>query len=407
MTFSTKFMGYRRSNGAIGIRNHVLIIPTVSCVNRVAMDIANKAGGVTFMHPYGCTFDAEENQITEHSYIGHGLNPNVGAVLVLSLGCETASAERVASEIAKSGKPVETLIVQQEGGSRTTGTAGIEIVKRMRQELDAQPQEEGDLSELLIALECGSSDSFSGLTANPAVGEAADIIVSHGGTVILSEVTEMVGAEQVLARRGKTDEIKRDLLALIKKYEVELSLSTDDDSGVFIAPGNIAGGLTTIEEKSLGCIYKAGTKAITEIVGYGVAPTQRGVIIMDTPGFDIASVTGKVAGGAHMVLFTTGKGTPTGSSIAPVIKISSNNKTFQHLNEDTDISAGDVLEGTKTLKQVGVEIADLVMDIARGKEAKGEYFNIQEFAIPNVSVVKKEVIHAKLAQLNDFRFVQS
>lgn len=403
----TKFMGYRRSNGTVGIRNHVLIIPTVSCVNRVAMDIANKAGGVTFMHPYGCTFDAEENRVTEETYVGHGRHPNVGAVLVLSLGCETASAERVASDIEKSGKPVETLVVQLEGGSRTTVRAGIEIVERMRRELDAQPKEECDVSELLIALECGSSDAFSGLTANPAVGEAADIIVSKGGTVILSEITEMVGAEQVLARRAKNNRIKNELLSLIKHYELDLSMSTEDDSGVFISPGNIAGGLTTIEEKSLGCIYKAGTKAITQIVGYGEAPTERGVIIMDTPGFDIASVTGKVAGGAQIVLFTTGKGTPTGSSIAPVVKISSNNKTFEHLNEDTDISAGDILEGTKTFKQVGQEIAELVMEIARGKEAKGEYFNIQEFAIPNVSVVKKEVIHAKLAENNDYRFLQS
>jgi altronate dehydratase large subunit len=403
----TTFMGYRRSNGAIGIRNHVLVIPTVSCVNRVAMDIANKAGAVTFLHPYGCTFDAEENSLTEHAYIGHGLHPNVGAVLVLSLGCETASAARVAQGIAASGKRVETLIVQREGGSRTTGMAGIEIVRDMRRELDAQPTEPGDLSELLIALECGSSDAFSGLTANPAVGEAADIIVAKGGTVILSEVTEMVGAEHVLARRGKNDQIRQELLSLIKKYEVDLSMSTEDDSGIFISPGNVAGGLTTIEEKSLGCIYKAGTQTITQIVGYGHAPTERGVIIMDTPGFDIASVTGKVAGGAHMVLFTTGKGTPTGSSIAPVLKISSNNKTFHHLNEDTDMSAGDVLEGTKTLRQVGKEIAQLVMDVARGKQAKGEYYNIQEFAIPNVSVVKKEVIHAELAKLNDFRFVQS
>jgi len=404
---NTRFMGYRRPDGSIGIRNHVLIIPTVSCVNRVAMDIANKAGGVTFMHPYGCTFDAEENATTEHAYIGHGLHPNVGAVLVLSLGCETASASRVAQAIAKSGKRVETLIVQREGGSRTTGAAGIELVRGMRRELDAQPKEEADVSELLIALECGSSDAFSGLTANPAVGEAADIIVDAGGTVILSEVTEMVGAEHVLARRGKSDGIRQELLALIKRYEVDLSLSTEDDSGVFISPGNIAGGLTTIEEKSLGCIYKAGTRAITQIVGYGEAPSEKGVIIMDTPGFDIASVTGKVAGGAHMVLFTTGKGTPTGSSIAPVVKISSNNKTFRHLHEDTDISAGDVLEGTKTIAQVGREIAELVMEVANGKQAKGEYFNIQEFAIPNVSVVKKEVIHAKLAKQNDFRFMPS
>lgn len=403
----TKFMGYRRANGSIGIRNHVLIIPTVSCVNRVAMDIANRAGGVTFMHPYGCTFDTEENRVTEDTFIGHGRNPNVGAVLVLSLGCETASGERVAAEIAASGKPVEHLTVQIEGGSRTTVREGIDIVSKMRRELDAQVKEEGDVSELLVAVECGSSDAFSGLTANPAVGAAADILVSHGGTVILSEVTEMVGAESVLARRAQNDTIRQELLTLIKRYEIELAMSTEDDSGVFISPGNIAGGLTTIEEKSLGCIFKAGTKDITQVVGYGEAPSRRGVIIMDTPGFDIASVTGKVAGGAQIVLFTTGKGTPTGSSIAPVVKISSNNRTFEHLNEDTDFSAGDILEGSKTIQQVGVEIADLVMDIARGKEAKGEYFNIQEFAIPNVSVVKKEALHAQMAANNDFRFMHS
>src|SRR5690625_528611 len=201
----TKFMGYRRPDGSVGIRNHVLIIPTVSCVNRVAMDIANKAGGVTFNHPYGCTFDTEENLITENTYIGHGLNPNVGAVLVLSLGCETASAKRVAKEIALSGKRVESLTVQVEGGSRTTGRVGIELVKDMRKELDAMPKEAADLSDLIIAVECGSSDAFSGLTANPAVGEAADIFVSHGATVVLSEVTEMVGAESVLARRCENE----------------------------------------------------------------------------------------------------------------------------------------------------------------------------------------------------------
>lgn len=403
----TKFMGYRRPDGQIGIRNHVLIIPTVSCVNRVAMDIANHAGGVTFMHPYGCTFDTEENQITEDTYIGHGRNPNVGAVLVLSLGCETASGKRVAAEIAKAGKPVEHITVQIEGGSRKTVREGIQIVSKMRSDLDAQPKEEGDVSELLVAVECGSSDAFSGLTANPAVGAAADILVELGGAVVLSEVTEMVGAEQVLARRAANETVRTDLLTLIKRYELELAMSTEDDSGVFIAPGNIAGGLTTIEEKSLGCIFKAGTKAITQVVGYGEAPSRKGVIIMDTPGFDIASVTGKVAGGAQIVLFTTGKGTPTGSSIAPVVKISSNNRTFEHLNEDTDFSAGDILEGTKTIQQVGHEIFELVMDIARGKEAKGEYFNIQEFAIPNVSVVKKEVLHAQMAANQDFRFMQT
>ena len=395
------FKGYRRSDGRIGIRNHVLVIPTVSCVNRVAMDIANKTGAATFLHPYGCTFDAEENRITDETFIGHGRHPNVGAVLVVSLGCETSSAKRITEAIAESGKPVELLIVQKEGGSRTTRDRGASIVRKMQESLDKTPQDEGDISELIVGLECGSSDAFSGLTANPAVGEAADIIVGAGGTVVLSEVTEMVGAEPVLERRGKTDAIKAELMTLIKKYEIELSMTTEDDSGVFISPGNIEGGLTTIEEKSLGCIYKAGTHPVVQIVDYGEVPTEKGVVIMDTPGFDIASVTGKVAGGAQIVFFTTGKGTPTGSSIAPVVKVSSNNRTFEAMEDDIDISAGDVLDGRKTLKEVGRELVDLLMEIANGKQAKGEDYNIQEFAIPNVSVVKKEVIHRQLAERKD------
>ena len=402
----TTFKGYRRAYGGIGIRNHVLVLPVISCINRVALDIAARTGAVTFTHPYGCTFDAIENTTTEDTFIGHGVHPNVGAVLVLSLGCETASASRVASAIAATGRPVETLIVQKTGGARATGTTGVEIVERFRAELADEPTDEGDLSELLIGLECGSSDAFSGLTANPAVGEAADLVVAAGGTVILSEITEMVGAEPVLWRRGKTEAIQQRLMSLIKEYEIELSMTTDDDSGVFISPGNIAGGLTTIEEKSLGCIYKAGTTPIVEVVGYGERPTEKGVVIMDSPGYDISSVTGKIAAGAHMVLFTTGKGTPSGSAVAPVAKISSNNRTFEALREDIDLSAGDILEGTKTIKDVGREILGLIMALASGETAKSEYFNVQDFAIPNVSVVRKEVLHKKMDELNDRRYLQ-
>lgn len=400
-----KFQGWRRPDGRIGIRNHVLIIPTVACVNRVAMDISNHTGAATFMHPYGCTFDAEENRTTEDAFIGHGIHPNVGAVLVLSLGCETASGSKVLDAIRASGRPVERLVVQKTGGSRTTSLAGIEIVNRMKADLAAQTTEEGDLSELVVALECGSSDAFSGLTANPAVGEAADMIVEAGGTVMLSELTEMVGAENVLSRRARTPKVRDELMRRIKTYEIELSMTTEDDSGVFISPGNIEGGLTTIEEKSLGCIYKAGTSPIVEVVDYGQTPTEKGVVIMDTPGYDISSVTGKIIGGAHMVLFTTGKGTPSGSAIAPVLKVSSNNRVFREMPDDIDISAGDVLEGTKSLRLVGEELVDLVLRTARGEQAKAEYFAIQEFAIPNVSVLRKEVLHAEMEKRNDLRFL--
>jgi altronate dehydratase large subunit len=365
-----------------------------------------KTGAVTFSHPYGCTFDALENTTTEDTFIGHGRHPNVGAVLVLALGCETASAQRIAEAIAATGRPVETLVVQLSGGARSTGALGIEKVRAFQEMLEDEPQDEGHLSELLIGLECGSSDAFSGLTANPAVGEAADLIVSHGGTVILSEITEMVGAEPVLFRRGRDEAVKKRLMTLIKEYEIELSMTTEDDSGIFITPGNMKGGLTTIEEKSLGCIHKAGTTPIVQVVNYGERPTEKGVVIMDSPGFDISSVTGKVAAGAHMVLFTTGKGTPTGSAVSPVAKISSNNRTFEAMRDDIDLSAGDILEGTKTIVQVGQEILEMVMSIAQGGKVKSEYFNVQEFAIPNVSVVRKEVIHRKLSEMNDYRYLE-
>lgn len=386
------FMGYIRPDGTVGVRNHVLVIPTVACVNRVATEVARQTGAVTMQHPYGCTFDTEENNLTEQVFASFGRHPNVGAALVISLGCETVAARRVAQEIAQSGKPVELLIVQGEGGAWKTVEKAAEKVRALQADLARQQREEFGLEHLVVAMECGGSDGFSGLSANPAVGVCADLVVSAGGTVYLSEIPEMVGAEQVLARRCADDDVRERLLRLVAQWERELSLMSPDGSGSYLAPGNIAGGLTTIAEKSLGCIKKAGTSPIVDVVEYGRRSSRRGLVIMDTPGFDLASVTGKVAGGAQVVLFTTGRGTPTGSPIAPVIKVASNTAVFERLQGDIDLNAGTIVDGVESIPDAGARIFAHLLKVASGEKGRAEFWPTQEFALPNVSVLRKEIV---------------
>jgi altronate dehydratase large subunit len=377
-----RLTGYRRSDGRIGIRNHILIIPTVQCANRVVELIdAQVPEAVGTPHMWGCTFATAENHIIERTLIGFGAHPNVYATLVVSLGCETASGQHVSEAIAGSGKPVEWLTIQECGGTAKTTERGRALVEQWVADSRRVEREEFGMEELIVAVECGGSDAFSGLSANPAVGVASDLIVAAGGTVILSESSEIVGAEHLLAERCVDESVREALLNVVAGAEQRLARSNPGADGYYITPGNIEGGLTTIAEKSLGCIHKAGSTPVQEVVPYARRPSKRGLVVMDTPGYDIASVTGKVAAGTHLVLFTTGRGSPCGCPIAPVVKVCSNSTTFARMADNMDVNAGAIVDGDATLEQVGKAIFDEACQAANGKLTKAEQFGHREFAI--------------------------
>jgi altronate dehydratase large subunit len=375
------FQGYRRSDGQAGIRNHILVMPTVICANQVATAIAEGLPAVAIPHVYGCSFDGRDNAALEYTLVGVGRNPNVAAVLVVTLGCETASGEKVVEGIAGSGKPVARVDIQEEGGTPRAIAHGREIVEGFAREIERLRPEPVPVEELILAVECGASDAFSGLSANPAVGAAADLLVEAGGTVILSETSEIIGAEQILARRCVDAETRERLLNIVEQQESAFRSFEEHAGGVYIAPGNIAGGLTTLEEKSLGCIRKGGTSPVREVVAFGERPSRRGLVVMDTPGHDVASMIGMVAGGAQVICFTTGRGTPTGCPVAPVIKVCSNTETSRHMADNIDLDAGTILSGEENIEEVGQRIYERVLAVANGERTCSELLGHAEFMI--------------------------
>jgi len=375
-----EFMGYRRRDGRAGVRNHVLVVSSVSCASGVVEAIGRALPRVvTLTHAYGCGYASRED-LRNSSRVITGLanGANVGAVLFVGLGCEGLSAESLARGVE--GKPVETLVIQKDGGSAATTARGIEIAARFLKELATQEREPVPVSELIVGLECGGSDAFSGVTANPAVGVAADLLVVEGATVILSETTEMIGTAQILKRRGSTSEIGEQVEQLVKDHEKKVREALGDRAGMVIAPGNIEGGLSSITEKSLGCITKAGTTPINEVVGYAQRPDRRGLVIMDTPGYDIDSMAGMVGGGAQLVVFTTGRGSPAGFPATPVIKVSSNSRMFNSMPGDMDVNAGTIADdGGHTLGEVGREVFEAVLRVAGGHLTCAELNRSQPF----------------------------
>jgi altronate dehydratase large subunit len=381
------FQGYRRSNGKVGVRNHVLVIPSVVCSQGAAEAITrNLRGAVYLANVFGCAQVGADREQTKRTLVGFGTNPNVFAVLVVGNGCENLPAKEIAEAILPSGKRVEFIEIQDVGGTKKTIAKGKKILKEMLADAAALPREPIPLSELILATDCGGSDYTSGLASNPALGAASDLQVEAGGTVILSETTELIGAERLLAKRARTPEIGKQVLDLIAWWEKEAIATGQDIRGANPAPGNIAGGITTIEEKSLGCIYKGGTTALEEVIPYAFPPTKKGLILMDTPGHDIDQLTGMMGGGAQIAVFTTGRGTPTGSPIAPVIKITGNAETYRKMKDNIDLNVSQIIQGKETVKEAGKRIFEEVIAVASGKLSKAEKLGQRDFCIFKIGI---------------------
>lgn len=382
---SITFNGYVRPDGRVGIRNYVLILPTILAASGTCRQIAKQVdGAVSLDNQVGDELEAEDRAQAKRTLVGFGTHPNVAAVLIVGLGIEDLDADELAQEIKKSGKRVETLVIHEEGGTVKTVEKGVHIATELKKAADEAPRAEVGLDKLVLGVECGGSDTTSGLAANPAAGVASDLLVEHGGTTFLSETPEMIGAEHILAKNAVTPEVGQQILDMVHNYEENLKRSGVDFRGAQPSPGNIQGGLTTIEEKSLGAIYKSGAAPIKGVLKYAEIPPSPGHYLMDSPGYDIESNTGMIAGGAQVLIFTTGRGTPVGSPIVPVIKVCGNPKTNQVMADNIDVNAGKIIEGEKTVEEVGREIFDLIVAVANGKQPKAEQYGFKEFAINRV-----------------------
>jgi len=376
----TEFYGYERPDGKVGVRNHLLVIAPIDCSYEPAKKIAEQVeGAVAITQTYGCGYDS----MLVHNLVGTALNPNVAGVLIVGLGCETLTGEVLMEKIDPSGKPVYNITIQEEGGTLKTHEKGVRILQKMKQEIEEQRREPFPLSKLTLAVECGGSDATSGLAANPAVGVAADKLIEEGGTVIFGETQEMSGTQHVLARRAVSKEVADAIYEIIDRQEARLRAMGVDSR--WMSKGNIDGGLTTIEEKSLGAIRKGGTKPIQGVLFNDWerfdTPDKPGLYIMDGPGWDVPSVTHMVAAGAQVVCFTSGRGSTTGHAVAPVIKITGNPETYQRMKDNIDINAGTILDGGESLNSVGQRIFDLVVQTANGRQTKAEALGYRDYIV--------------------------
>lgn len=376
------FEGYVRPDGNVGVRNYVLVIPTLVCSSYVAKEISNAVNGSTYiLHQHGCAQAEADLEQTFRILSGFGKNPNVASVLIVALGCEAISCEKLADEISKSGKPVETLTIQEENGLKETIEKGINIVRKLVSEASHLRRKKVDLSSLVVAVECGGSDWTSGIASNPAVGYAADLIIDNGGRVVFSETTEIIGGEHILAKRCINDKVKEKLFKAVSRVIKRAKREGIDLIGTNPSPGNIKGGLSTIEEKSLGAILKSGSKPIIDILEYGEEiAREKGCYFMDTPGQDVESICGMVAGGAQLVVFTTGRGTPTGNPIAPVVKVTGNPDTFKKMSDIFDIYVG-IIEKKETVEEAGKRIFETILEVASGLRTRSEINKNKEFAV--------------------------
>lgn len=379
-----EFKGYRRPDGQVGIRNYIGVIPSVFCANRVARVIADQVdGAVCLNHPLGCSQVGEDLEITARTLIAMGNHPNLAAVLIVGLGCERFTAKEFYEKLQSSLKPVEKVVIQQEGDSLKTIEKGVRIIRPWAQEISAIEREPCRLSELIVGVKCGGTDATSGISANPSVGAMADMVVKKGGTILFSEINELLGAEHILAGRAMNPTVAEQIYKTIDKWENKLRCMGADKRfghrGALISTGNFEGGVSSVVEKALGNIYKSGSMPIQGVVGYAEKPPRLGgVYLMDSPSHDGEVVTAFVGGGAQVVVFTTGRGTPAGFPFTPVIKVTGNPFTYEKMKENIDINAGAIIHGGASVEMVGKEILDLLLEVASGKKVKAEILGHDE-----------------------------
>ncbi|MEL0130838.1 MAG: altronate dehydratase family protein [Betaproteobacteria bacterium] len=386
------FMGIKRSDGRVATRNYLGVISSVNCSAHVCRLIAkffddeflaqypNIDGVVPIHHRTGCGMGAEGEPIEylRRTLGGYAIHPNFYSTLLIGLGCEANQINNLlaAQGLTRSDR-LKAFTIQETGGTRKTVQQGIDLIKEMLPDANKVTREVVPASHLILGLECGGSDGYSGISANPALGAAADLLVQNGGTAILSETPEVYGAEHLLTRRAATKEVGEKLVRRIKWWE-DYTTRLGGEMNNNPSPGNKAGGLTTILEKSLGAVAKGGTQGMMDVYEYAEQVTAKGFVFMDTPGYDPVSVTGHVAGGANIACFTTGRGSAYGCKPSPSIKLATNSALFEKQEDDMDINCGTIIDGTATVDQVGQQIFDRILEVASGNQSKSEQWGYGE-----------------------------
>ncbi|HEY7212615.1 MAG TPA: altronate dehydratase family protein [Bryobacteraceae bacterium] len=391
---AANFLGYRRADGRVGTRNYIAIVAASNCAAHTTEQIArgfdgeslpaNVDGVIAFPHGEGCgqTIGPDTDQL-QRTLSGVLHHPNVSAALILGLGCEVNQIGHYLGSAANTlsdASNLHGLTLQETGGTRAAIAEARRHVARFIEKAAVEKRTEVSAAEITLGLNCGGSDSFSGITANPALGFCCDLIVEQGGTIVLAETTEIFGAEHILAAKARNQAVAQKLLECVARYKAYLRQFEGSSFNDNPSPGNKEGGLTNIVEKSLGAVAKAGSTTLEDVVRYGERIRSRGFIFMDTPGYDPVSITGLAAGGVNLIAFTTGRGSAIGFPSVPVLKIASNSGTYQRMRDNMDINAGRVADGSATVEQVGREIFDALLRVASGERTRAEQLGHHEFA---------------------------
>ncbi len=367
------FMGYVRENGDVGIRNEVWIVNTVGCVNKVSEKLASLTGARYFPHPFGCSQLGEDQGITQKILAGMVNHPNAAGVLVLGLGCENNNIA-VFKEVLGEYNPKRVKFLNTQDVDDDI-EAGVALIRELQAYADTFPRVKVPVSKLRVGLKCGGSDGYSGITANPLVGRFSDKLIAHGGSSVLTEVPEMFGAEHLLMQRCENEEIFNKTVALINDFK---DYYTRHNQVIYEnpSPGNKKGGITTLEEKSLGCVQKGGLSKVVDVLDYGDRLSKNGLSLLNGPGNDIVAITNLMAAGVHVILFTTGRGTPVGAPV-PTVKIATNHSLAERKSSWIDFDASPILDGNPLTD----ELFDFVLEVASGKETKNEINNYREISI--------------------------